>query len=193
MTKILVINGHPDAAPERLSSALATAYQQGAEASGHNVRRIDVGNVHFPILRNAAEFAGKSKDGPIIEAQAAFLDADHLVFIFPVWLGGPPGLLKAFLEQVARGQFLLREQRKHGFPVGGLKGRSASVIVTMGMPPLIYRILFGAHSIKGFAQGILRMAGLSPIRIAYFGGPDITPPNCEKLIQKVHQLGRRGA
>lgn len=193
MKKILVINGHPDAAPERLSGALATAYQQGAEASGYGVRRIDVGKVHFPIMRNAAEFADKSTDQPIVEAQAAFLEADHLVFIFPLWLGSPPALLKAFLEQVARGQFLLREKRKHGFPVGGLKGRSSHVIVTMGMPPLLYRILFGARGVKAFTQGILRLAGLSPIRISYFGGPDITPPNCEKLIRKVHQMGRKGA
>lgn len=192
MKKILVINGHPDAAPQRLSGALATAYQQGAEASGCMVRRIDVGNVHLSILRNAAEFSEKSKDPPIIEAQAAFLEADHLVFIFPLWLGSPPALLKAFLEQVARGQFLLREH-KGGFPLGGLKGRSARVIVTMGMPPLFYRILFGARGVKAFAQGILRLSGLSPVRISYFGGPDITPPNCEKLIQKVHQMGRRCA
>jgi len=193
MTQILVINGHPDAAPERLSGALATAYQQGAEASGHTVRRIDVGNVYFSMLRSAAEFTEKSKDRSIVEAQAALLEADHLVFVFPLWLGGLPGLFKAFLEQVARGQFLLREERKHGFPVGGLKGRSASVIVTMGMPPLIYRLLFGAHGVKAFTQGILRLAGLSPIRTSYFGGPDIAPPNCEKLIKKVHQMGRRGA
>jgi putative NADPH-quinone reductase len=192
MTKILVINGHPDAAPERLSGALATAYQQGAEASGCIVRRIDVGDVHFPILRNAGDFAEKSKEQPIIEAQAEFLEADHLVFVFPLWLGGPPALLKAFLEQVARGQFLLHES-KRGFPLGGLKGRSASVIVTMGMPPLLYRVVFGARGVKAFTQGILRLAGLSPIRVWYFGGPDITPPNCEKLIKKVHQLGRRGA
>jgi putative NADPH-quinone reductase len=192
MKKILVINGHPDVAPERLSGALATAYQQGAEASGFIVRRIDVGKLQFPILRNATEFADKSKDQSIIDAQAAFLEADHLVFMFPLWLGGPPALLKAFLEQVARGQFLLREG-KRGFPSGGLKGRSASVIVTMGMPPLIYRTLFGARGIKAFTQGILRLAGLSPIRMSYFGGPDITPPNCEKLIRKLHQMGRRAA
>lgn len=192
MKKILVINGHPDPAPERLSSALATAYHQGAEASGHTVRRIDIGTTHFPILRKAAEFADKSTDQPIVEAQAAFLEADHLVFIFPLWLGGPPALLKAFLEQMARGQFLLRE-RKGGFPLGALKGRSASVIVTMGTPPLIYRTIFGARGIKAFNQGILRLAGLSPVRATYFGGSDLSPANCEKVIANVHRMGGKAA
>jgi putative NADPH-quinone reductase len=192
MNNILVIDGHPDASPERLSGALAAAYQEGAEAAGCIVRRIDVGAIQVPILRNAAEFAGKTADEAIVEAQGAFLKADHIVFIFPLWLGGPPALLKAFLEQVARGQFLLRE-RKRGFPLGGLKGRSAHVIVTMGMPPLLYRVIFGAHGIKAFTQGILRLAGLSPVRTSYFGGSDITPPNCERLIGKIHQMGRRAA
>jgi putative NADPH-quinone reductase len=192
MKNILVINGHPDPSPERLSAALATAYQQGAEAAGCIVRRIDIGKVHFPILRNAAEFTSNAVDEAIIDAQDAFLKADHVVFIFPLWLGGPPALLKAFLEQVGRGQFLLRE-RKRGFPLGGLKGRSASVIVTMGMPPALYRILFRARGVKAFTQGILRLAGLSPVRISCFGGSDIMPPNCEKLIRKVHQMGRRRA
>ena len=192
MKKILVINGHPDASPERLSSALARAYRDGAEAVGFEVEQIDIGAIDFPILRQPADFTTKSTGEAIVEAQTKFLDANHLVFIFPLWLGGPPALLKAFLEQLARGQFLLREG-KHGFPAGGLKGRSGRVIVTMGMPPIVYRVVFGARGIKAFNQGILRLAGLSPIRTSYFGGSDITPPNCEKLIGKVHQMGRRGS
>lgn len=192
MKNILVIDGHPDASPERLSSALAGAYQDGAVAVGHNVRRLNVGAMEFPVLRNPADFASKATEQVIIEAQTEFLKADHIVFIFPLWLGGPPALLKAFLEQLARGQFLLRE-RKHGFPLGGLKGRSASVIVTMGMPPLFYRVIFGARGIKAFNQGILRLSGLSPVRTFYFGGPAIAPPACQDLIRKIREMGRRAA
>lgn len=192
MKNILIVNGHPDASPERLSSALATAYREGAEQGGHNVRCIDIGAISFPILHNAAEFAGRPTDKAILEAQDAFLEANHILFVFPLWLGGPPALLKAFLEQLARGQFLLRE-RKHGFPLGGLKGRSASVIVTMGMPPLLYRVIFGARGIKAFNQGILRLAGLSPVHTFYFGGAAITQPACNRLIQKLRDMGRRGA
>jgi putative NADPH-quinone reductase len=192
MKRIAIINGHPDASPERLCSALARAYRDGAEAAGFKVEQIDIAAIDFPILRQPADFTTKSTQPTIVEAQAKILDANHLVFIFPLWLGGPPALLKAFLEQLARGQFLLREG-KHGFPAGGLKGRSVRVIVTMGMPPLVYRVIFGARGIKAFNQGILRLAGLSPIRTSYFGGSEISPPNCEKLIGKIYQMGRRGS
>jgi putative NADPH-quinone reductase len=48
-----------------------------------------------------------------------------------------PVLLKAFLEQVMRPGVAL-ECRKHGFPRGLLAGHSARLVVTMGMPALIY-------------------------------------------------------
>ena len=88
---------------------------------------------------------------------------------------------------------LVLQERKRGFPLGGLKGRSASVIVTMGMPPLLFRTIFGAHGIKAFTQSILRLAGLSPIRTSYFGGSAILSQNCERVIGKVREMGRRAA
>ena len=36
------------------------------------------------------------------EAAQAIKDAEHMVFIFPLWLGTMPALLKAFLEQAMR-------------------------------------------------------------------------------------------
>lgn len=192
MKHILIIDGNPDSSPDRLSSALANAYQESAEQSDCIVRRINVGGIQFPILRSAGDFASSPKEDAIVEARGAFLLADHAVFIYPLWLGGPPALLKAFMEQVARDQFLLRE-RKGRFPQGGLKGRSARIIVTMGMPPLIYRTIFRAHGVKSFNTGILRLAGFSPIRTSYFGGSSIVMPNSKRIVEMVREMGRRAA
>ena len=104
---ILVINGNPDPGSERLSAALASAYADGAEAAGHTVHRINVGGLDFPLLRSAAEFAAQPREPDIIAARGAMLLAQHMVFIYPLWLGGPPALLKAFMEQVARDEFAI--------------------------------------------------------------------------------------
>jgi len=66
------------------------------------------------------------------------VSAQPLVVIFPLWHGTMPALLKGFLEQVMRPGAAL-EYRKHGFPRGLLAGRSARLVVTMGMSALIYR------------------------------------------------------
>ena len=190
MKRILIIDGNPDPSPDRLSSALARAYQEGAEGPDCTVRRINVGEIDFPILRSAAGFAVNPQDTAIVEARAAFMLAEHIVFIYPLWLGGPPALLKAFMEQVARNQFLLGEN-KRGFPLKKMKWRSARILVTMGMPPLIYRTIFGAHGVKSFNSGILRLAGFSPVRTSYFGGSDIVSPNTGRIIEQVRDMGRK--
>ena len=192
LKRILIVNGHPDPSPERLSSALANAYQEGATSAGHDVRKMDVGTVNLPCLRTAAEFLQPAAEKPVMEAQAAFLSADHLLFIYPLWLGGPPALLKAFMERLACGHFLLREG-KGSFPRGALKGRSARVIVTLGMPPLLYRTVFGAHGVKAFNRSILKISGIAPVRTSYFGGSAIMAPRSSRLVQQLYEMGRRAA
>jgi putative NADPH-quinone reductase len=189
--RILLINGHPDASPARFCSALAGAYADGAEAAGHEIRRLDIASLSFPILRNPQEFPQKATNPDIVEAQRAFLWAEHLVFIFPLWLGGVPALLKAFMEALGCGEFLLG-QGSGKFPKGNLAGRSARIIVTMGMPALAYRLYFRAHGTKAFARGILKISGVGPIRTSCIGGIGASAARCTKLLEKARHLGMRG-
>ena len=80
-----------------------------------------------------------------------------------------PALLKALLEQIMRPGIAM-EYRKQGFPRGLLAGRSARIIVTMGMPALIYRWYFRAHGVRGLERSILRFAGMRPVRETLLGG-----------------------
>src|SRR3989344_3409524 len=81
-------------------------------------------------------------------AQADIGWAQHIVLFFPLWLGDMPALLKGFLEQVARPGFAFNTEGSNPFGRKGLTGRSARVVVTMGMPALVYRWYFRAHSVK---------------------------------------------
>jgi putative NADPH-quinone reductase len=94
--------------------------------------------------------------------------ANHLVLIFPLWLGDMPALVKGFLEQVARPGFAVGEPLKNG-GVKLLRGRSARIVVTMGMPALLYRWYFGAHAIRSLERNILRFAGVAPVRRSLIG------------------------
>lgn len=190
MKHVLIVNGNPDSGTDKLTHALARAYHQGAEEAGCMVRHINVGEVDFPILRNAGQFATEPGEESIIEAQAAFRTADHIVILYPLWLGGPPALLKAYMEQIARGNFLLGKTER-GFPKGQLKGRSARVIVTMGMPAPVYRLWYGAHGVKAFNRSILNLAGIAPVATTLFGGVGIKPSRCEQMVERVRRMGRR--
>ena len=165
--RIAVIDGHPDPAPERLCHALAESYAEGAVASGHEVQRVAVAAMDLPLLRSEAEFHGDTVPEAAREAQKAIEWAEHLVLIYPLWLGTMPAALKALLEQTLRPNFAMDYIGK--WPAGRLKGRSARVVVTMGMPALAYRWWFGAHSLKSLERNVLKFVGIKPVRETLFG------------------------
>jgi len=162
-TSILIIQAHPDTSPH-LCHALADAYQAGAEGAGHTVRRIDVTRLNFGFLRSRAEWETGQPADDIQQAQEDIRWATHLVFVYPLWLGSMPALLKAFLEQVARPPLISLDGKGPG-----LRGKSARIIVTMGMPAALYRWYFGAHSVKSFKRNILGFVGVKPIRETLLG------------------------
>jgi putative NADPH-quinone reductase len=185
--RILVINGHPDTRPERFCSALSGAYAEAALKAGHEVRRIDVGALSFPLLIRYEDFQTPADIPDIKKAQADIAWAEHLVFVHPLWLGAAPALLKGFLERVACGGFGF-DTGVAGNPKRGLAGKSARVIVTMGMPALAYRFVFGAFGIRAFARGILRLAGVSPVRLTYFGAVELSERHRDNCLAKVRRL-----
>lgn len=186
---VLIINGNPDPSAGRLTDALARAYAEGTEKSGCVVNQIRIGALEFPLLRQSTDFLAPPTDPAIVAARAQILCADHLVFVYPLWLGGPPALLKAFMEQVSRAGFALTTG-DGGFPKGALKGRSARVVVTMGMPSLIYRFYYGAHGVRAFNRSILGMAGIKPIRTTYFGSIGSPLARVSSMTAKMRALGQ---
>lgn len=168
--RILIVVGHPDPSPDRLSRGLANAYGEGAEHAGHAVRRVDLAALYFPILRTMQEFEHGTVPDELRYAAEAIVWAEHIVFVFPLWLGTMPALLKAFLEQVMRpGTAFAYPDRGGGFTRTLLRGRSARVVVTMGMPSVVYRLWFLGHGIAGMKRSILHFVGISPVRETLFG------------------------
>ena len=163
MSKLVVIQGHPDASGDHLCDALAQAYVDGAKSAGHQVEFFDLGQLDFPLLRTKEDWEEGISGTPemLKAAQSALIEADHIVLIYPLWLGTMPAVLKGFLEQVFRPGVALSDDE--GFPKPLLKGKSARVVITMGMPALVYRWYFFAHGLKNLERSILGVAGIRPI------------------------------
>lgn len=168
--KITIIQGHPDPDPTHLCHALADSYAEGAESAGHEVRRVQVGDLDFPLLRTPSEWKDGAIPAALVPAQQAIAWADHLVIVYPLWLGTMPALLKAFLEQCLRPGFAVARADSPADWRTLLGGKSARVVVTMGMPALVYRWWFGAHSLKSLERNILHFVGIRPVRESLFGG-----------------------
>ena len=189
--RILIIQAHPDASQPHLCHALAESYSKGASASGHNVREIGLATLDFPLLRSQHDWENGEVPASLKPAQDDIAWAEHIVFFFPLWLGDMPALLKGFLEQVARPGFaIIRKPGGNPWGEKGLTGRSARVVVTMGMPALVYRWYFRAHSVKSLARNILGYVGIAPVRKTLIGlTGDMKASDAAKWLSKLERLG----
>ncbi len=192
---IVIIDGHPDRSAGRLCHALAQAYTRGARSAGHEVRAFEIAGIDFPVLRSKEQFDQGTLPESLQPAQDAIGAADHLVILYPLWLGSMPALLKAFLEQIFRPSFAYDlADPKRGKFTKRLKGKSARIVVTMGMPALAYRWMFGAHSLKSLERNILGFVGIGPINETLYGMVEVaTPETRRKWLAEMEALGRSGA
>lgn len=188
MAEIAIVVGHPRTGT--YCEALAEAYRRGAEAGGHVARVFALSKMRFdPILHE-----GFSKPQPLepdLEAaQKAIGAADHVVIVFPLWYGGLPALLKGFIERILQPGFATeKSDTLMGFrPL--LAGKSARIVVTMGMPALVYRWWFGAHALKMLKRNILGFVGFAPIRDKVLGGiGSVSDERRRQWLAEVEALG----
>jgi putative NADPH-quinone reductase len=185
--RIALIVGHPDPAPERFCRALAAACLEGAAHAGHETRLVDIAALDYPLLRSRAQWQSGVLPACLQDAQDAIGWADHLVIVFPLWMGSMPGTLRGFFEQVLRPAFV---GEGGGVFARRLAGRSARFVVTMDMPALAYRWYFGAHGLRSVKRGMLGLCGISPIRWTLVGRVSaIDARRRERWIEVVRELG----
>jgi putative NADPH-quinone reductase len=188
--RILLIQGHPDANARHFGHQLEDAYAEGAEALDHEVRRIQVAKLDFPLLRSQHDWEHGELPTSLAESQELIEWCNHLVLFFPLWMGDMPALLKAYLEQVARPGFAFGVRGTADFGAKRLSGRSARVVVTMGMPAILYRWYYRAHSVKSLERNILGFVGFAPINETLVGKvAAIDHASAEKWIEKLATLG----
>lgn len=188
MTKIAIIIGHPQ--QQTFSDALAEAYERGAKAAGHEVKRIALATLDFdPILRGGYRFEQPLEP----DLQAAYdwmVESDHWVIVFPLWLGDMPAILKGFLERVLQPDLIRRQGTEHAMNFRIFRNKSARILMTMGMPTLFYRLWYGASTIRLMKRNILHFIGVKPVRETLFGMvADVSPDKRLQWLKDVEALG----
>lgn len=190
--RILLIQGHPDDSAKHLGHVLEDAYAQGALRAGHEVRRIRVAALEFPLLKSQQNWLNAPLPASLLSAQEDIKWAQHIVLFFPLWLGDMPAVTKGFLEQVARPGFAFKYEVGENMPKKLLTGRSARLVVTMGMPALLYRWYFRPHSINSLERNILGFVGFAPVHATLIGMTDkLGEAGVKKWQKKLYNLGEK--
>ena len=190
--KILVLQGHPNR--ESLCGGLADAYQKGAETAGHQVRRIDIGDLDFEPNLKLGYKEIQALEPDLLSAQDDITWAEHLVVIYPTWWVSMPALLKGFFDRVFLPGFAFKYRENSQLSDQLLKGRSARIVTTMDAPSFYYRLAYrsaGQHQLK---YGILKFCGFSPVRSSIFGNVRYSSKEKrEAWLDKLYRLGMKGS
>jgi NAD(P)H dehydrogenase (quinone) len=165
MANIAIVVGN--SVPDSYCEALGEAYARGAEAGGHEARLFVLAKMNFDAILHEGYRREQPLEPDLVVAREAIRAADHLVFVFPLWCGDMPAILKGFIERVLQPDLLAVHAGKGDWKI--LKGKSARVIMTMGMPGWFYRLWFGAHALKLFRRNILHFTGVKPVRATVYG------------------------
>jgi putative NADPH-quinone reductase len=131
---VLVLHAHPDT--ESFTAFIATETARALESSGVTVQSADLyrlENGPFPPLADTEELRRKTSLDPMVQQQMALVEeADSYMIVHPDWWGGPPAVLKGWLDRVLRPgtAYEYPESFDEREAVGLLKGHRAMVVVT---------------------------------------------------------------
>nr|WP_325252101.1 NAD(P)H-dependent oxidoreductase [Amylibacter sp.] len=147
---ILIVVAHPE--PKSFTHAMADAAAQALRQAGHSVTisdlcgegfRADIGrhdmttvfdNSRFHIQAEQTEATRQNAFAPdIAREQARLAEADNVILQFPLWWGGPPAILKGWIDRVLAYGFGYVDGRR--FDSGLFQGRRAMLSVTTGGTP----------------------------------------------------------
>jgi NAD(P)H dehydrogenase (quinone) len=158
----LVVLGHPT--PQSLSDSLADAYSEGLRRGGAEVQSLALRELSFdPYLRHG--FGDQQPLEPdLLRAQRLLEGAAHVAWFFPTWWGGPPALVKAFIDRTFLPGWAFKYRGSgNGLPDALLRGRSARVVTTMDSPGFWYHLWHRGSVHGAFVNATLRYVGFGPV------------------------------
>ena len=188
--KILIILGHTD--KETYSGAMADHYQAGAEEAGHEVVRVNIGDLEFdPILHKGYKEI-QQLEPDLIKLQETFTWADHVVIVYPNWWCTMPAILKGLFDRIWIPGFAFNFDKKTKKVIQRLKAKTARVIIVAGShSPFKTWWMFGDYT-NEIQHGVLGFAGLETAVSAFGPCERVTDETRSKWLKKIELLGRTG-
>ena len=187
--KIFILLGHTDATT--LSGALATTYETVATRAGHEVRRQNLGEMHFdPILHEGYKVMQQCEPD-LTDFQENIRWAEHIVIIYPIWWSAMPAMLKGLFDRAWLPHFAFNFA-DHGLTWKKLlKGRTARLITSANTPPWLLYFMYGSATAH-LSLSILGFAGIKA-RTTIFGPSERASDRTKaKWFRKVERLAKKG-
>ena len=188
MKHVLIINGHPD--KESFNHALSHSYKIGLSKTAATVSEINITDLKFnPNLQHG--YRKRTELEPdLLDAIEKIKQADHLVWVFPMWWSGYPAIMKGFVDRVFLPGITFEPVPGKPFPLRLLKGKTGRIIITADAPKWYDRVFMHRPLINQFKRGTLQFCGINPVGVTYIGPIKNSNPDFrKKWLDKVFLLG----
>ena len=190
MKKILIINGHPD--KESYNFALAQAYQKGVESSGAEHKTINISELRFNPNLQFGYRKQTELEPDLLKAQEDLSWADHIVWIYPVWWGSVPAIMKGFLDRVLLPGFAFKKREGSVWWDKYFTGKSSRIICTLDQPSWFYSLINRAPSHSAMKRLTMNFIGVKSVKITSIGPLRLSKDSFRtKWLKKVEKLGER--
>lgn len=186
--KVLIINGHPDA--ESFNFALSAAYKKGALRAGAEVKEITVRELNFNPNLQYGYRQRTELEPDLLAAWEKITWAEHLVFVYPVWWGSVPAILKGFLDRVFLPGFAFRKRENSLWWDKLLTNKTARILSTLDQPAWYYWLVYRQPSHHAMKKMTLEFCGIKPVRITTIGPVRLSKDLFrKKWLNKIEKLG----
>lgn len=190
MKKILIINGHPD--KDSFNFGISKAYQEGARRSGAEVNLINIRELAFDPNLAFGYRKRMELEPDLLDAQEKIKWSEHIIFIYPVWWGSFPAMMKGFFDRTFLAPFSYKKRENSLWWDKMLGGRSARVFCTLDQPGWSYRLIFGRPSHNSIKKSILHFTGIKPVKITAIGPlKDSKVEWRQNWLNKIEKLGEK--
>jgi len=189
MKKVLIIIGHTD--KESFNFGLAEAYKKGAIASGADVKEIVLRDLNFSANLQFGYRKRTDLETDLMDAQDKIKWAEHLVWIYPVWWGSVPALLKGFIDRVFLPGFAFQKRENSVWWDKLLKNKTARIISTLDQPAWYYWLIYREPSNNAMKKLTLQFCGINPVRVTTIGPIRLSKEKYRlSWLKKIEKLGR---
>lgn len=188
MANVLIIYAHPN--PKSFNHAIVDAAVAALTAKGDQVRTRDLYALNFnPLLTGDDFMAFKSGTPPadIKIEQDHITWADTLMFVYPMWWGDRPAILKGYIDRVFSNGFAF------AYGADGIKGllapRRALVFQTLGGPAEWYPTESLNALNKPMADWTLGVTGITDHQVkTFFAVPSVTDDVRHQMLEDVKSI-----
>lgn len=187
--KIFILLGHTD--PATLSGAFADCYEREARAAGHDVRRMNIHEMHFDPILHEGYKAIQQLEPDLEDFRENVRWCEHFVVFYPTWWSTMPAMLKGLFDRAWLPHFAFNFA-DHGLTWKKLlKGRSARIVTSANTAPWMLIFMYGPPTVT-LELCLLRFAGLRA-RSAVFGPSERASDQTKaRWFRRVERLGRKG-